>query len=242
MSRDTAATLRWAGSLSLVLAAHAVLIGGALWWQQRAPVLLSGTPVEAVMVELAPVPEAPTAPPKEIPPGPLQQEQHRLEPTPVPKIDLPPDDTADAQDVLRRERPREEEPTDQHNVEQTLAPPDVSARPSGRYAAEQTVAGRQGSAAVTWQDLLLGHLEQYRRYPRQAERLRQQGVAYVRFSVDRQGNASNIRLGQSSGHPLLDEETLATVRRGSPLPPPPAEITGDPVEVMVPVTFFLRRR
>jgi len=242
MSRDTTATVRWAGSLAFVLAVHAVLIGGALWWQQRAPVLLSDTPVEAVMVELAPVPEAPAAPPKEIPPGPLQQEQHRPEPTPVPKVDLPPADSLDAQDVLRRETPREEEPTDQHNVDRTLAPPDVSARPSERYAATQTVAGRQGSAAVTWQGLLLGHLEQYRRYPRQAERLRQQGVAYVRFSVDRQGNASNIRLGQSSGHPLLDEEALATVRRASPLPPPPAEITGDPVEVMVPVTFFLRRR
>lgn len=242
MSRDTAATLRWVGSLALVLLAHAVLIGGALWWQQRAPVLVSNTPVEAVMVELAPIPEAPIAPPKEMPPGPLQQEQHRPEPTPVPKMDIPPDDSPDTQDVLRRQTPREEEPTDQHNVDQTLAPPDVSARPSERYAATQTVAGRQGSAVVTWQGLLLGHLEQYRRYPRQAERLRQQGVAYVRFSVDRQGNASNIRLGQSSGHPLLDEETLATVRRGSPLPPPPADVAGDPVEVMVPVTFFLRRR
>jgi len=242
MSRDTAAMLRWVGSLALVLAAHAVLIGGALWWQQRAPVRVNDTPVEAVMVELAPVPEAPSVPPKEIPPGPLQQEQHRPEPTPVPKVDLPPDDTPDAQDVLRRQTPREAAPTAQHNVDQTLAPPAVSARPSERYAATQTVAGRQGSAAVTWQGLLLGHLEQYRRYPRQAERLRQQGVAHVRFSVDRQGNASNIRLGQSSGHALLDEETLATVRRGSPLPPPPAEITGDPVEGMVPVTFFLRRR
>ncbi len=242
MSRDPAATLRWVGSLALVLAVHGALIGGALWWQQRAPVLASDTPVEAVMVELAPVPEAPSAPPKEMPPGPLQHEQHRPEPTPVQKIDLPPADTPDAQDVLRRQTPREEEPTDPHNVDQTLAPPDVSARPSERYAATQTVAGHQGNAAVTWQGLLLGHLEQYRRYPRQAERLRQQGVAYVRFSVDRQGNASNIRLGQSSGHPLLDEETLATVRRGSPLPPPPAEVAGDPVEVMVPVTFFIRRR
>ncbi|HAU81971.1 MAG TPA: energy transducer TonB, partial [Stenotrophomonas sp.] len=93
MSRDTAAMLRWVGSLALVLAAHAVLIGGALWWQQRAPVRVNDTPVEAVMVELAPVPEAPSVPPKEIPPGPLQQEQHRPEPTPVPKVDLPPDDT-----------------------------------------------------------------------------------------------------------------------------------------------------
>ena len=72
MSRDTPVSLRWAGSLALVLAAHALLIGGAVWWQQRAPVLVRDMPAEAVMVELAPVPEAPTAPPKEMPPGPLQ--------------------------------------------------------------------------------------------------------------------------------------------------------------------------
>ncbi|HAU81972.1 MAG TPA: energy transducer TonB, partial [Stenotrophomonas sp.] len=57
-------------------------------------------------------------------------------------------DTPDAQDVLRRQTPREAAPTDQHNVDQTLAPPAVSARPSERYAATQTVAGRQGNAAV----------------------------------------------------------------------------------------------
>ena len=30
--------------------------------------------------------------------------------------------------------------------------------------------------------------------------------------------------------------------QASPLPVPPAEVAGDPVEVMVPVSFFLRGR
>ncbi len=45
-----------------------------------------------------------------------------------------------------------------------------------------------------------------------------------------------------AGHPLLDAETLATVRGGSPVPAPPPEIGGDPVEVMVPAAFFIRWR
>ncbi len=47
-----------------------------------------------------------------------------------------------------------------------------------------------------------------------------------------------------AGHPLLDAETLATVRGGGPVPAPapPPEIGGDPVEVMVPAAFFIRRR
>lgn len=49
-----------------------------------------------------------------------------------------------------------------------------------------------------------------------------------------------------AGHPLLDAETLATVRGGgpvpAPVPAPPPEIGGDPVEVMVPAAFSIRRR
>lgn len=150
---------------------------------------------------------------------------------------------ASAPEVAQRTPPPPEQtPSDQHNVDRTLAPPDVQAKATQRYAAPQTMAGQRSDAQVTLQGLLLGHLAQHRRYPRGAERLRQQGVAYVRLAVDRQGNARNIRIGQSSGHPLLDAETLDTVRRGSPVPAPPPEIGGDPVQVMVPVAFFIRRR
>lgn len=94
---------------------------------------------------------------------------------------------------------------------------------------------------TTWQSALLGHLAQYRRYPRQAERNHQQGIAYVRFAVDREGHVLGSRVERSSGHPLLDQETLATLHRASPVPPPPKAIQGDPVEVVVPVMFFLRK-
>lgn len=234
---------RWATSLAIVLLVHALLIGAACWWAARAPVLAATAPPAALMLELAPMAQAPPVPPREVATGPLQQQQQRQVPKPAlrelpkapvqPQGDLPP---------ARTREPTPSPDSADANVAQTSAPPQVAADAAARYTAPQTTAGERSRAEATWEGRLLGHLQKHRRYPRQAERLRQQGVAYVRFSVDRQGNASNIRLGQSSGHALLDEETLATVRRGSPLPPPPAEITGDPVEVMVPVAFFIRRR
>ncbi|GAB3043238.1 energy transducer TonB [Stenotrophomonas tumulicola] len=242
MSSNRCGLLRWSTSLAIVLGVHAAGIALALWWNAHAPDVPTELPPEALMVELAARPEAPPAPPRELPPGPLQREQHRPQPRPVAKIDLPPDDAEEADATLRRDEQREDEPTDQHDVAQSSAPPDVQADASQRHAAAQTVSGVRGDAVVSWQGLLLGHLQQYRRYPRQAERLRQQGVAYVRFAVDRQGNASNVRIGRSSGHLLLDEETLATVQRGSPLPAPPDDVPGNPVEVMVPVEFFLHRQ
>jgi protein TonB len=241
-------SLRWGTSLAIVLATHAALIGGALWWANHSPVIANAAPMEAVMVELAPVPQAPPAPPTEVPPGPPQQQQvpqPKPAPRPTPKVPLPPEVKPEVEDPYQKpEEQQSEAPSDKEAVavDQTLAPPDVKAQPADSYTARQTVSGTRGTAVVTWQGLLLGHLEKHRRYPRQAERTRQEGVVYVRFAVDRQGNVSNVRVGRASGHALLDEETLDTVRRGSPVPPPPAEIEGDPVEVMVPVEFFIKRR
>lgn len=244
MSAGRAGHARWAASLGIVLAIYAISIAATLWWIGRAPPAPADAPPEALMVELASVAEAPPVPPTDIAQGPSQQEQHRAEPAPQPvrALALPPQPHPDGEAVAQRmPPPTEQTPSDAHNVDQTLAPPDVQAKAAQRYAAPQTMAGQRSDAQVTWQGQLLGHLEQHRRYPRAAERLRQQGVVHVRFAVDRQGNASNIRIGQSSGHPLLDTETLDTVRRGSPVPAPPPEIGGDPVEVMVPVAFFIRR-
>lgn len=242
MSRRGAGWLRWSGSLLIVLAVHGLAVGAALWWPTRTPPPADAA-IQAVMVELAPLPEAPAQPATALPPGPRQVEQHKVTPAPRQKPVLPsePEPLAE-QPPQPDEAAPEETPSDTANVDQSSAPPEVQAWPSESSAARQTVSGTPGAAAETWRGLLLGHLEQHRRYPRQAERMRQQGVAYVRFSVDRQGAVSAIRIGRSSGHPLLDEATIATVQRGNPVPPPPAAIGGDPVEVMVPVEFFLHRR
>lgn len=245
MSLRNEAQVPWAASLGIVVALYAAVIGAVVWWHARTAAPPVALPQEAIAIELAATAEVPPAPATEIPPGPAQQEQHRPQPTPTPppRLVLPSDPDAALSQAPQPQKPRErEDPSDLAEVDQTLAPPDVQAQASQRYAGQQTVSGQRSPAQVTWQGLLLGHLEQHRRYPRQAERLRQQGVAYVRFSVDRQGHASNIRLGTSSGHALLDAETLDTVRRGNPMPPPPADLPGDPVEVMVPVAFSLRGR
>ncbi|KAF1014664.1 MAG: hypothetical protein GAK31_02151 [Stenotrophomonas maltophilia] len=241
------ARLRWSGSFAVAVLLHALVIGAAVWWSLREPAPVADVlPPEAVMVDLAEVPEAPPAPPTEIPPGPPQQQQQRSEqpPTPKPREPLPPPDVVP--DVAEPYTPptaqAPEKAADRANVDQTLAPPQVSARASERYAAQVTTAGQQSQAKVTWQGLLLGHLEKYRRYPRIAERRRDEGVVYVRFSVDRKGNTSNVRIGRSSGRDALDQATLETVARASPVPAPPDDVPGEQVEVMVPVAFFLRGR
>lgn len=86
--------------------------------------------------------------------------------------------------------------------------------------------------------MLLGHLERFKRYPRQARRQHQQGVAQVRLSVAGDGRVLAVRIETSSGHPLLDAEALAVAERASPVPAPPPEL-GEPAQVIVPMEFYI---
>lgn len=234
---------RRAVSFLLVLLAHAALIGAAIYKSSRTRIEPRSVTLEAFSMELSFVPLAPAAAPTEVPPGPPLLEQMHLkqeiESPPVPKLEL--FQNLDEAAALNPPPMQETTTPDTSGAGQTTAPPSVSAASDTRYAAQQTSAGSSSDAMVSWQSMLLGHLEKYKRYPLRAERQKQEGVVYVRFSVDRQGNVHDGRLGKSSGFPALDDETLAVVRRANPVPPPPPEIAGDPVEVMVPVSFYLRK-
>ena len=79
-----------------------------------------------------------------------------------------------------------------------------------------------------------------KRYPPLAQRRRAQGVAYLRFTMDRSGKVLAAQLGRRSGHGDLDEEVLALIKRADPLPPFPPEMTQDRRELVVPPQFSLR--
>ncbi len=63
----------------------------------------------------------------------------------------------------------------------------------------------------------------------------------MRFSLDRKGRVVSMSIARSSGYRALDDEVLALLERAQPLPPPPAEVPGDPLELMGPVDFFIRK-
>jgi protein TonB len=49
------------------------------------------------------------------------------------------------------------------------------------------------------------------------------------------------QINKSSGFELLDDEVLALVQRAQPVPSPPPEVTGDRIELLVPVAFSLHK-
>jgi protein TonB len=96
------------------------------------------------------------------------------------------------------------------------------------------------TAIPAWTSRLAAVLERNKRYPPAAQARREQGVAQVFFTLDRQGHLVESRIVRSSGAPILDEEALALLARAQPFPPPPAELTGPQVALTVPIRFNLK--
>ena len=88
--------------------------------------------------------------------------------------------------------------------------------------------------------MVFAALARNKRYP-DAERMRgTQGTVSLSFTIDRSGRVVSAHVAGSSGSPALDEAAVAMAERASPLPPPPAEVPGSRINLVLPVRFSIR--
>ena len=75
-------------------------------------------------------------------------------------------------------------------------------------------------------------------YPRLSRRLGEEGIVILKVFVTAEGRAGQVQLHNSSGHPLLDESALLTVRTWRFQP---AAINGQPIAewYQLPIPFML---
>jgi periplasmic protein TonB len=258
--------IRWGGGLLIAGALHAAALGGALFW--RTPVdpagaetamLIDMAPPEPAPEPPAPEPPAPEPPapepiPEPPPPEPPPPEPPPPEPIPEPPPPEPPPEPPPPE-------PEPEPPPPVENVAVPLPPPPpvvkpkpIEKKPSPKVVKPPPPAAVPAAPAPisappappaphvlpSWQAQVMAHLERRKRYPRAAQFRREEGTARVRFVIDRAGVVLSFRLEGSSGSAELDQETLSLIERASPLPPPPAEIARDHMEMVAPVKFALR--
>ena len=237
-------SLRWGTCFALALCFHAAGAAALLARWNESSDLVANAPV--VLIDLAPLPVAPDITPNELPPGPQQtqaQPQSQRE-KPLEKVELQPEPQAEPQLPVTPppkpvEKPKEMKPKQKH-ASLTSAPSTAEHRAARTAAPMPGAASRDSDALPNWKSQLVARLERYKRYPSEAQSRGEQGVAQLAFSIDRSGGVHNAHIVRSSGSSLLDRETLTLVERAQPLPPPPPEMSGSQIAIMVPIRYNMR--
>ena len=146
--------------------------------------------------------QAPPRPVSELPPGPQQVEAAASRPVPreLEKVRI-----TEAQDQVEPLLIPERTPQPESAVQAT-----AGSRHNGAVVTTRAPCGASASSASSdWRGRLLAHLESNKRYPAAALARRQQGVAHVRFVMDRQGPRPDQRGSIAArARPVLDHAAL----------------------------------
>jgi protein TonB len=233
---------RWGLCFAFVVGAHAAGAAALLaHWNEDADVV-ANAPV--ITIDLAPVAVAPQTQPMELPPGPEQTEA-KSEPQPQKPLEtqeIEPTPAKDAELTVAPPNPPEKPKHKQSRKQASLtSAPSAVERKAERAAAPAAGALSHNSNALpNWRSALVSQLERYKRYPSQAQARGESGVAQLAFNVDRSGGVHHARIIRSSGSPALDSATVDLVMRAQPLPPPPPEIQGAQIPIVVPIRYSTR--
>jgi protein TonB len=265
---DSAAMARWSASAAIIAAIHAALIAFGVAWYTHAPP--PGVALPTIMVDLAPAsaPSSPSVQPLDLPPGPemhdaepppppepVKQEavQEQLAPTPPqenPVVEAPPEQKMEPSppkpepakivpDQPKPVRIEVKKPIDAPPKPRTSAAPKVE-RHASLTPSSAPVGASSAVALASYNQRVAAHLQRFKQYPSSARAAGEQGTSRLSFTLGRSGQVLGSRLAGSSGHPSLDGETLAMVRRAQPFPPMPPELKQASMSFSIPVQFSIR--
>jgi periplasmic protein TonB len=167
-----------------------------------------------------------------------QKSEAELAPPPQPNdgkhIDArPPRPTAQPKPA----RPAPNKPKKQARDQTVSKPQPAEVRQAVAAQAPAASTPSNSDALPNWKSEIIGILERNKRYPAQAQARQEHGVSNLAFSLNRQGRVTAARITVSSGSATLDAETLALVRRVQPFPPPPPEVLGTQISLVVAIRY-----
>lgn len=190
-----------------------------------------------------PAPEPPPVPPEPVPaapePIPMPPPQTSVPVPPEPSPPAPPRPAMKPVEHSPPARPAPPKRAAPHPEVVREAKPDQTAVPSAPASAPSPSPPSPGAVAG-WRSALVQKLQQAKRYPEAARARDEQGVATVRFTMERDGHILSINLVHSSGSETLDQEAVAMFRRAEPLPTLPDGLGANTLTLTVPVSFSLQ--
>ena len=249
--------------LGVSVAGHAVcLVLLILLLPARMPPVPEPLATGGVEVVFAPLPKPPepsiqpptqpeTPPPPEMEPVPTPDEPVAAiePPQPAPEVPSPvvepPPSPAPPKPIVKPPP----KPVRRHLEQAAPSPTPTSSQPtSAAIAAPQTayaptpVPAPAPSSEVSpgYRALLSAWLDSHKRYPDSARQRGEEGRAILRFAVDRSGRVLSFAVAQSSGFPDIDA-SIEEMMRNATLPPFPAGMTQQRIDVSVTIRFSLAR-
>lgn len=112
-----------------------------------------------------------------------------------------------------------------------------SVQATGR--AQQTETGGKVGSARDYFAEMMAWLNQYKHYPADAKKSKQQGIVSVQFTLNQAGDVIARTIKKSSGHALLDQAALAMFDAATPLPAIPEFMQRETLTVVLPIDFSL---
>ena len=216
----------WGLAAFIVAAAHIGVIATHILLRDTYVRAASDVPV--VIIELAPLPVAPSSD-VDVAVGPQMQESPKApEEDKTEKEELPP--KTETPVVAMPEPPKAEQKEMKPPAPRTTAP-------------QRNLASNAAVAAgppPSWINSLFSHLLRYRQYPSSAVAHRQEGVVTLAFTMDRNGHVLSRHIAHSSGVSALDAEALAMIDRAQPLPAFPPQMTEATRSFTAPIRFSLK--
>lgn len=265
---DDALLRRWGTSALAIAALHAALIALAVSWYRLPPP--PGVTLPAIMVDMSPVTSAPQPTQLDLAPGPVMQQadasppeaakqeaiEEQIPPTPPqekPEVVAPPEqkqatpEKPEPAKIMAEQKPTPVKPKvvrpDARKPSEAPPAPRTTASPKAERrapAASAVSSGASAAAVASYKQMVAAHLQRFKQYPPAAKAAGQQGTARVSFTLSRSGSVMSAGLGGSSGHPALDAETLAMVRRAQPFPTFPPDVKQSAMSFSAPVAFYIR--
>lgn len=171
------------------------------------------------------IPKPIPAPP---PPKPQQQAARPAPPAPPPPP-APRPQTPPAPPQQLRPSPLGQQQHSSQGSQAAAQPSPTFRNPADNYGE------RRAQEQYLWQ--VMRRIAQFPYVPKSTGVIREEGTVLTRVTISRQGQLLNVVMEKSSGLPSLDAGVMDTIRRASPYPPLPAEITGNSHTFQLPVSF-----
>ena len=199
----------------------------------------------------------PQAEPKPIEPQPVVQTMQQEAQTATPVVPAAPQPVRPEPQVIARTAQPIETPPPAIMEQPAAAAPAASTQPASTVSAPAETAARileqvpasapsSGSTAQAKRDygwlteVLWNRIERLKRYPSLARLNQWEGKVVLRVVIKETGDLVDLRIAQSSGHDILDQDALETMKQAAPLNL--KQPLGQPqIVVHIPISYKLDR-